>query len=183
MKRLMMALALKGCAMMSATAQTHTPASCGVQQNKVCKVTNANGAYCYSTPYAQNYQVCKDREGYYICCLPKTDATRTKPVYLPEPATAWDDAGRDYSNEYAPLPPQPLVPQSQSYPAATTVPAGGNPTENRKGYLKLCYGGNNAAELNRAPYQGCNSPQYDGPAANRQRNVNVSNDQPVARLH
>jgi hypothetical protein len=141
---------------------------CGVQHKQVCKGSRTNGYHCYNTKYAENFKVCKNDNGYFICCETPNYRNSTRSYtslntqnYQPnrivrtEPAVAvqQDQTADDIT-----------VMNSNSYQGYYTG----------KGRIKVCYSGDNVAELNRAPYHGCPSPAFDGPATNNYRNVNVS---------
>ena len=78
------------------------------------------------------------------------------------------------------VPPSMIAPQSQSYSGNYDVLN----SNSYEGYYpqnskrKPCKNTNNVADANQAPYNGCPSPQSDGPDKNRQRNLNVSNPEP-----
>ncbi len=172
MKKILMALTMIGMAYLSADGQTK---SCGRSQDKVCRRSSGNTVSCYKTKYAENFPVCKGRNGYYICCETPTSTNTTHPV-----ATNQQSQYENYREQYQTYEEATDVvstaPQSQSY---TNTEYGVNNSRSyegydpRKGKMKVCYTGDNVAQATRAPYEGCASDQYDGPEKNRQRNVNV----------
>lgn len=85
-----------------------------------------------------------------------------------------------------------VAPQSQSYPwrPGTGTPVATAPQAEhlsyyssgyyqgyypRKSKIKVCYAGDNVGELNKAPYDGCKTPAWDGVEKNNVRNLNVVN--------
>jgi hypothetical protein len=178
MKKILIALIVAGCSYLSAEAQK-APVACGKSSGKVCKTTAGKGSYCYKTPYAQNFAVCKGHYGYFICCETPNAYNTTNPrmaianaratdgmVAYYEPQNYQRQAARDMS-----------VPQSQSYPTNFSINNSGSYLGYypRKNHIKVCYAGDNVAEQNRAAYEGCATPAYDGPEKNKERNVNESN--------
>ena len=166
-KILIMALTMAGLSYLSAEAQS-TAKSCGTTQAQVC----AKGRGCYKTPYAENFPVCKGDHGYFICCEKpgRTNATHSAAVPM---LSVYQDNNRSY-DEYVNVTDEGTTVQSQSYPKYTV-----NRTATYQGYypqkgkMRICYMGDNVAELNANPYHGCPSPQDDGPEKNNQRNENV----------
>jgi hypothetical protein len=72
-----------------------------------------------------------------------------------------------------------VAPQNQSYPCAAQPLSASSFAYYRgyyprKGKIKVCYYGDNVAELNRNPYEGCNAPAFDGIEKNNARNLNVA---------
>lgn len=80
MKAIMLFLAI-GCSILT-NAQTNT---CGKNTGMVCK-HYGNTSACYQTPYAENYKVCKNDAGYFICCDPTHIYSGYRPVIVPKPA-------------------------------------------------------------------------------------------------
>jgi hypothetical protein len=183
MKKILMALTMIGFTWLSADAQVTATQSCGiVSKGKVCKGTTKTGAHCYKTAYAQNYKVCKSNYGYFICCETPNATNSTFPFAALQRRTSTSPMMR-YEQPSAQVDRAPVAsnraPQSQSYPTPTTFDINGSstyhgfyPSRNR---IKVCYGGDNVAEQNRAAYQGCPTPAYDGPDRNKERNINESN--------
>ena len=171
-----MALAMTGLAYFSAEAQeTDGKKNCEVIQNVVC----SKGHDCYKTQYAENFKVCKNDHGYFICCETAEYNNSTHPLYV-----VVNNENPNYNVQNSNMQENGVLdenvvmtdkaPQSQSYPGYFVVSDGANGGYYfQKGKIKACYGGNNVAELNRAPYHGCPSPQYDGPEKNLERNLNV----------
>lgn len=133
---------------------------CGTSEGKVCRGSEVTGYSCYKTNFAQNYQVCRNDQGYFICCeKPKYVVT----TQLELPAVAPEE--------------------NQSYPGNEDLDHKQQDVKSEGSYegyypktsnTKNCYAGNNAAKLNRAPYKGCSSPQSEGSEKNKERNINVS---------
>lgn len=180
MKKIVLMSALNGFICCFATAQT-MPAPEGKPLVKVCRATpDKKIASCYNTKFSENYKVCKNSNGYYICSGVNSSTNIAyssftvhavepveAPVYQFVPAQATE--GRQQNNQ------ELVAPQSQSYPANTnTVPGIGTLYNGRK-TSHVCYQAANVADENRLPYQGCPSPQDDGPDKNNARNVNESN--------
>ncbi len=173
MKKILMALTMTGLTYLSAEAQTNNTKSCEVKQTQVC----SKGRDCYNTKYAENFKVCKCNAGYFICCETPNNANSTHPAVT---YANQNPSYYQYDNTY--YPPQVeavdqqafATPQSQSYAGYSVNRAssyeGFYPRKNK---MKVCYVGDNVAELTRAPYKGCPSPQDDGPELNNMRNVNV----------
>lgn len=181
MKQMIITMLIAGMASFSAQAQQK--AYCGVKKNKVCRTSpDHKTVSCYKTNYAYNFKVCKSNSGYYICCETPNYYNSTHPEYV---VAEQRQAVReyDYPAQTTTTPVNRVdmtAPQTQSYTTDNGRSYEGYyPT---RGRIKVCYTGNNVAELNRAPYKGCPSPQYDGPEKNKQRNVNVSNPEPMPPL-
>lgn len=186
MKTLLTALMITGIAYCGAYAQTHKISACGVNKGQVCR--NAPGkkaASCYKTRFAENYKVCKNEQGYYICCeAPKynnsTFASVKAQTQKPQ-ITVMEYNDDDYVVTDVRVVDM-TIPQSQSYVMQSSSSYSGYYPKTKKGRIKVCYTGNNVAANNRAPYEGCPSPQYEGPEVNSQRNLNVSNPMPMPPL-
>jgi hypothetical protein len=185
MTKILTVLAIAGLSWFSTNAQTGKPImSCPAPKGKVCH-RSANGISCYKTPYAEDYKICKNENGYFVCCEVPGITNATHPRLAN--AGQFEGGGEDMqglneaivlqsltSDEFEGYYAASTVPQSQSYvPYSDMVCATPGACHARK--AKSCYGGNNVAELNRAAYNGCPTPAYDGPDANKARNVNVSN--------
>ena len=51
---------------------------CKARQDRVCRFSPDKKKYsCYKRPYGQNYKVCKNESGYYICCEPQENNNTT----------------------------------------------------------------------------------------------------------
>jgi hypothetical protein len=176
MKKIITALVALGLAYCGAQAQQRQV--CGTKSDKVCRLTSGKGVSCYKTNYAENFKVCKGNFGYYICCETPNRTNSTHPGFVVVDRKLETVREYEYPAYTKVTPPVDMTaPQSQSYVVATDNSYEGYyPT---KGKIRVCYTGNNVAEENRAPYEGCPSPAYDGPDANRQRNLNVSNPAPM----
>jgi len=190
MKNLIIALALVGFSYNSAEAQTTT--ACPAPKGQVCK-KSGNGSSCYKTKYAHDFQVCKGDYGYFICCEEPTFSNSTHPPINMAAVNGRNnnngnfdqnivmtDNGNIMTKAQAQAEPQKdmTAPQSQSYPeyAMNSATAYEGYYSNKgKNYIRVCYGGDNVAELNRAAYHSCPTPAYDGPQANKARNVNSNN--------
>ncbi len=176
MKKILIALAMSGFVYCSAEAQTDTKKNCGTTSNQVCSRSSGNNISCYKTKYAENFKVCKNDNGYFICCETPDGNNATHPVNTAVAANEYRD---DYYNGQQDGTNQSNLnlraPMSQSYPEY-----GQNASASYEGYyqpnpgkIKVCYGGNNVAKLTRAPWEGCASPENDGPDKNIQRNPNA----------
>jgi hypothetical protein len=180
-----------------AAVHTKRTSSCGRQSDAVCRRTHG-GTHCYKTKYATNFKVCKNENGYYICCekpnwtnstAPRTIVSRETTTTIPYVMRSTTPVPYRYAEVDAAYREDAIVsrgvpitaPQSQSYPWGTTQQAGASSATSymgyypRKGKIKVCYYGDNVAELNRAPYQGCDAPAFDGIEKNKVHNLNVSN--------
>jgi hypothetical protein len=175
------------------------------EKNTLCRIHPTKGVKaCYKTKYASNFKVCKGEAGYFICCqtpsptnsthysnLVASRNARQSDVYTQKRVLTSTTRDRYYENAVDDAALSMVAPQSQSYPftpgttAVSTSPQanhlsyyssgyyqGYNP---RKSKIKVCYAGDNVAELNKAPYQGCNAPAWDGVEKNNVRNLNVVN--------
>jgi hypothetical protein len=177
MKKLLTMLVLAGLACSNAMAQS----------KYVCKNTrNPEKPQCYKTDYNHNFKVCKDAYGYHICGRERTYATATAPK-LPMVAPNRAPVYSMESSNTA-MPQNLVAPQSQSYPSAYAG-EGAMTTGSYQGYrsrgtgkIKVCYIGDNVAELNRAAYNGCTTPAWEGPEKNNVRNLNVSSPNEVPPL-
>lgn len=149
-------------------AQSREKDYCGVSHGQVCKGSHKIGYHCYKTRYAQNFKVCKNDNGYFICCETPNRRNSTHPLGY----------ARINTLEQNTVSTEPIIvnPGVAYAPGDTIVERSGSYTGyyTGKGHIKVCYGGDNVAELNRAPYQGCPSPAFDGPAENNYRNMNVA---------
>ena len=172
MKKILMALAMTGFVYVSAEAQT-VKKSCGTSENQVCRKSSGKGISCYKTKYAENFKVCKGNSGYFICCEEPNQTNSTRAAM--QALRAKQYPADDYQDMSVPTASQFVAPVSQSIPQYTANKASyyEGYFDTPKGKIKACYGGDNVAELTRAPWQGCNSPENDGSDKNRQRNVNV----------
>lgn len=184
MKNILIALALVGFTCFNAEAQNKPKKVCELPKGKVCK-KHGNNVSCYKTKYAHDFAVCKGEFGYFVCCEQPNATNSTHPPVnrtaardYPNPM-ANNDENYDLVAQAQENAAQAMVaPQSQSYPvyamnSATSYE--GYYNRNRKHYIKVCYAGENVAELNRAAYHGCSTPAYDGPEKNKARNVNSNN--------
>ena len=190
MKKIITALIIAGLTYNNANAQLKQ-GLCVRSSGKVCKMSpDKKDKSCYSTKYDQNYQVCSNEYGYYICCEhPAEKPQAYKTTYSDQQASVQRsgtntendaDSKTDLmnNNEAVQTPNELIAPQSQSYPKNTDY--GINQASSYEGYypkrgrIKVCYYGNNVAENSRMPYQGCASPQYDGPDKNQERNINAN---------
>ncbi len=178
-----MALAITAFAYCTAEAQSAPINVCGVKNDKVCKISsNRRTASCYKTQYAENFKVCKGDAGYFICCETPNATNSTNPqlaILGVKPYRGYAALHDNYVPETAMPQADRTAPQSQSYPTNTGF--GMTSSYSYEGYypkknsIKVCYTGENVAELNRDPYHGCPSPQSEGPEVNNVRNINVSN--------
>jgi len=176
MKKILMALIVTGLTYFSAEAQTDGKKNCEMVQSQVCH----RGGDCYKTKYAENFKVCKNNFGYFICCETPNYTNSTHPAFV-----VVNDQSPNYmqnymqnevyaQNEAANTTNESAIPQSQSYAGYNIISNGTYEGYYlQKGKIKACYGGNNVAALNHAPYVGCPSPQDDGPEKNLERNLNV----------
>ena len=171
MKKILMALVMTGLTHLGAEAQTK---NCEIIQTKVC----TKGGDCYKTHYAENFKVCKNDHGYFICCETPEYFNSTHPGFVVTNQENPNDYTQNYvqnetytANEAAI---SNNLPQSQSY-AGYNIVSSQTYTGYyfQKGKMKVCYVGDNVADLNQAPYNGCPSPQDDGPDKNNARNLNV----------
>ena len=117
MKKILTALAIVGMTYSSAIAQSSQINVCGVKQNKVCVVSkDRKTTSCYKTKFAENFQVCKNENGYYICCETPGDNNSTFSRYLVHKYTNSEGEQYQYSSftgsgKAANM----TVPQNQSY--------------------------------------------------------------------
>ena len=178
MKKILIALAMSGFVYYSAEAQTNAKANCGTTSNQVCRRSSGNNVSCYKTKYAENFKVCKNNNGYFICCETPDGNNATHPVNT---TVAFNEYRDDYYNGQQQYTIQDndnngRAPVSQSfleYSQNASTSYEGYYNNNPKGKMKVCYGGNNVAKLTRAPWEGCPSPENDGPDKNIQRNPNA----------
>lgn len=186
MKNLIMALTLVGFTYFGAEAQTKEAVACGAPKNKVCKKSGGKVA-CYDTKYANDYKVCKGDYGYFICCETPNFTNSTHPdinmvdvKHYPNPMQTRDydyEMASTQTNEAEQKQQQAMIaPHSQSYPEyAMNSATSYEGYYNRRHSIKVCYAGENIAELNKAAYHGCATPAYDGPEKNKHRNMNSNN--------
>ncbi len=133
------------------------------------------------SPNAKNFKVCKGKGNYHICdekpnssnSVPRPkdkiaiDASDNRPIIKTTTITE-NGVIATTTNQTMTQPSAPVVPQSQSIADQSTntlAPA------TVIGHIDTI---NNA----NAPYHGKNSPQYDGPAKNKQRNINTPPQSP-----
>jgi hypothetical protein len=152
----------------------------------LCHKHHSHSNHCYLTRYAQNYKVCKDELGYRICGEERRKTNSTWPIgktpFAPVDPVYAEGAPVYSMKSSQTAMPQVLVPVNQSIPVASGVEVvrSGSYAAYRtrgKGKIKVCYIGDNIAELNKNPYQGCAADQWDGVERNNTRNLNVN--QPV----
>lgn len=178
MKTILMALAVAGMTYANADAKTYKvpSASCGKSEGKVCRKTAA-GKHCYKTRYAQNFKVCKGNTGYFICCERPGYANSTHPklrYQVNEPATYIPDNPAAMVSNGTPGQTYPWMDNNGINVNNTNSYEGYYPNGGKRSKIKVCYTGENVAELNKAVYNGCNTPAWDGPEKNNNRNLNVS---------
>ena len=179
MKKIMMALAMISISYFGADAKQKCTCPATVAKHTAHKHTRAYGGVT-KDKYAQNFKVCQDAYGYHICgetptcynstyCIPGVNtggmAARNTSVYDD------DNAFTQVQQSDKPAMQHSMVaPQSQSYPATTAYTIGtANTYEGyypRTGKIKVYY------DNGTAPYEGEPSPQDDGPAKNKSRNLN-----------
>jgi hypothetical protein len=195
MKKIITALIITGLSYNSTSAQL-AQGLCATSSNKVCKKSSdKTSKSCYATHYAQNFKVCNNEYGYYICCESPSEANSTNPhpdltalnagqnadnngqnadnnaEQNNDNVTVSGDDGR--TNEM-------IAPESQSYPPypqpgySIMVASSYEGYYPQKGKIKVCYYGDSVAENNQNPYHGCPSPQFDGPEKNNTRNINAN---------
>jgi len=180
MKKLVIAFGLISFAFTNAQAQT--------KSNCVCRPKHTTAHHYKATrgneSYDQNFKVCKGNYGYRICGQRRTYLNSTQPgafaVNDDQPQTGianrnYNRGYNDYNNyadTYTHVPTNMVAPQSQSYPVETTpfFLSNGQSFEGYYPQSHIIVGGDNAT----APYDGLPSPQYDGPAKNKQRNLKVN---------
>jgi len=176
MKQILMALTITGLSFMSAEAQN--------TQSQVCRMSPKKGESCYTTKFAENYKVCKNNSGYFICGETPNYANSTHPHFTVSSNMGYTDDAYAMQNNTAQAQTTEtdivmVAPQSQSYPNNTdfgmTSSSSYEGYYGKRNYMKVCYVGDNVAENNRNPYHGCPSPQDEGPERNNERNKNVSN--------
>ncbi|MCD6013739.1 MAG: hypothetical protein K0Q79_3601 [Flavipsychrobacter sp.] len=179
MKKILVALVMIGTAYSTANAQSSKAKACGVKQEQVCRVSKDKKAVsCYKTQYAENFKVCKGDHGYTICCETPGVYNSTHYNFVANKAISQNNNQDQNMYQYTATASDNMavdmtVPQNQSY-VNTTYNIYSNSYTYRGG-KKACYMGNNVAASNRAPYEGCPSPQSEGPDVNKQRNLNASN--------
>ena len=185
MKKILIALTLVGFSYLSTEAQTTTEkVACGAPKDKVCK-KSGGGVSCYKTKYAEDYKICKGDYGYSVCCEEPNYYNSTHPPVntvavrqYPNPMDTRDEDNTNFRAQQANNDAQQamVAPQSQSYPEyAMNSATAYEGYYTGKHFIKVCYAGDNVAELNNAPYHGCATPAYDGPEKNKARNVNSNN--------
>jgi hypothetical protein len=187
MKKLLTVLMISGLAYAGAQAQTERINACGVKHNKICRLSkDKSNTSCYKTAYASNFKVCKSENGYYICC---ETPDRHNSTFSNRALAAGEEEVTQYEYDGTQLAAASrpdvdmTIPQSQSYVMQSSADYHGNyPKNSRKGKIKVCYTGDNVAASTRAPYEGCPSPQSEGPEVNNYRNLNVSNPMPMPPL-
>lgn len=117
MKNLVPFLIMMGISVSGAIAQnTKAEIACGKSSGKVCKTTSKKGKYCYKTPYAQNFDICKNQRGYYVCCeTPNEFNSAFSQPFANEDAPYRQSRPNEWQNP-TPTMPNMAIPQSQSYP-------------------------------------------------------------------
>lgn len=174
MKKIITVLALAVFSCNGLIAQTKT---------LLCHRSHSHTTRCYKTRYAQNFKVCKDELGYHICGEQRRTANSTWPIgktpFAPT-ETIYAEVAPVYSmNSSITAMPPVIAPINQSYPVTggELIQARSYQGYYRKGKIKVCYVGDNVAELNRASQHACPADHWDGPEKNNTRNLNVN--QPV----
>jgi hypothetical protein len=175
MKKILAPLAIMMMSYCGSDAQTSQISTCGTNKNKVCRLAqDKKTVSCYKTKYAENFKICKNDFGYFICCEYAGQYNSTHPQLSVITETNRD--AEQYTNTvstYLNTTIDRTVPENQSY--INTEYGAQEDDYPKTGSKKACYVGNNVAANNRAPYKGCPSPQSEGPEVNKQRNLNVSN--------
>jgi hypothetical protein len=78
MKKILAALAMAGFSFFNANAQQPKMKACEKKPDKVCRVSaDKKSTSCYKTSNAQSFAVCKNEQGYYICCETPGDYNTT----------------------------------------------------------------------------------------------------------
>ena len=174
MKKILIALAMSGFVYCSAEAQTDSKKNCGVTSDQVCRRSSGNSISCYKTKYAENFKVCKNENGYFICCETPDGNNATHPVNTAVVVNEYrDDYDNGQQQQNANQDNNMRAPMSQSYLEYSQNASASYEGYYPKGKMKVCYGGNNVARLTRAPWEGCPSPENDGSDKNIQRNPNA----------
>lgn len=180
MKKMVLVSAMNGFMCCFATAQTMPPGAVN-SPVKVCTPSSGkNSTSCYLTRYAENYRVCRNNNGYFICggitgTAGNAYPSFTEPGVKPYDMPAYDLKIAPSSEGSQQTPAEMRAPQSQSYPGNTNTVVGIGKLYNGRSYVRVCNQADNVAASNRLPYQGCPSPQDDGPDKNNARNINESN--------
>lgn len=173
MNKILMALIIGGFTYFSAEAQTDGYKRCETVQNEVCR----KGHSCYPTKYAENFTVCKNDRGYYICCETPGHYNTAYPAVSVITANQYEgyyqQDENNVQNENMNVIMENRTPESQSYPGYNIISGQNGGYYLQKGKMKPCYVGDNVAEQNRNPYHACPSPQYDGPEKSKARNINI----------
>ena len=128
MKKTFMMLAILAFAYSGTNAQVKTngkkPVSCGKNETKVCRPSSdKKSTICYNTPYAQNFEICKNDLGYFVCCETPgpanstfSGATRSADKDVPEFSYRVNCTNTSYSNTGSEEKQVTTAPQGQSYP-------------------------------------------------------------------
>lgn len=123
MKLLMMVFACMLCFCFGGGAQSAATSVNDNNKSRVCRPAQGQkGAACYNTKFAENYRVCKNERGYYICSAVSGTCDSSFLKFI----GVYENTGDLYENQYT-LPANKnavddkTVPQSQSY---SNTPAG-----------------------------------------------------------
>jgi hypothetical protein len=180
MKNTLLVSAITGLINCTAMGQV-MPVAAGKPAVKVCTASaDKKGSSCYLTKYSENYKVCKNSNGYFICSGPDGTPNYTYPSFTERGVKPYDAPVHQYeavpvAQDRQQTKDDLSAPQSQSYPENTNTVAGIGKLYSGKNYIKVCNQAYSVADENRLPYQGCPSPQDDGPDKNNARNINESN--------
>lgn len=178
MKKLFIAAGLMSMICTAAVAQKKCV--CPPKTNDKNKTTYTQTGVEVGGQKAENFKVCKDKKGYSICGQSKTKHNTTATSYnknttyvAPQRYPHRNDvAYNEY--HYVQSNTNNDAPHSQSYPEHANVASFLNYSNSydydRKSNIVLDDGTTNAT----APYEGESSPQYDGAARNKQRNLKVN---------
>jgi hypothetical protein len=117
MKKLALLLAFVGFCVTGALAQNKkSDVACGKSSGKVCKATTKKGKYCYKTPYAQNFDICKNNRGYYVCCQTPNEFNSSFSQAVLEEEAPYRQSSANEWQAPQPIPVSMVAPHSQSYP-------------------------------------------------------------------
>jgi len=176
MKNIIIALVIAGTTGFSANAQSQydqnykvcqtggTYKTCGAEPGTASTAKAGSSVRMYTvenggSKFAKNYKVCQTGNGYAICGEQPNAANAT--------------SGAAEENMSVALPVQTTAPVTTTY---YNVESKDDATDNENTYTGY-YARKHVITVSyesRAPYEGLPSPQYDGPDANRERNLNYN---------
>jgi hypothetical protein len=118
MKKIMVIISICMLISSAGNSQTLIP-SCEIKHDKVCRPSaDKKKTICYETKFSENFSVCKNMNGYYICCETPTRSNSTFTDFLSASKSEVlqdEDVNQDTYIHPENAPKDKSTPQNQSY--------------------------------------------------------------------